>query len=118
MPITVSAVPNLTGTAKNVWIEQVKMAVSIPVCKSFIEDSTIGMQMKARNINYDKCVSLMPAVTDTCLQKFEPSLPETLNDESAEKWGRFIGECIGNNFAMRYLYSDANEKSAVRKDGG
>ncbi len=99
-----------TETAKNVWIAQVKLAVSEPVCKSFIEDEAIATQMKARNINYDKCISLMPAITDKCIQKFEPSLPPSLNDESAEKWGRVIGECIGNNFAMSYLYSDMKEK--------
>lgn len=119
LPIVVSAaVPDLTGMAKNVWIEQVKMAVSVPVCKSFVEDEAIATQMKTRNINYDKCLSLMPAVTDKCIKKFDSSLPATLNDESAEKWGRVIGECIGNNFAMGYLYSDTNEKHAVPKEGG
>lgn len=114
LPIVVlAAVPDLTGTAKNVWIEQVKMAVSVPVCKSFTEDESIAVQMKARNINYDRCLALMPAITDKCIQKYEANLPETLNDESAEKWGRIIGECIGNNFAMGYLHSGTNEKPAI-----
>lgn len=105
-----SAVTGTNGTSKTIWIEQVKMAVSVPVCKSFISDESIASQMKARNINYDKCISLMPAVTDKCIKKYDLSLPTTINDESAEKWGRLIGECIGNNFAMSYLYSDEETK--------
>ena len=106
LPISAVVAAETTETVKNVWIAQVKLAVSEPVCKSFVEDEAIATQMKARNINYDKCISLMPAITDKCIQKFEPSLPPTLNDDSAEKWGRVIGECIGNNFAMSYLYSE------------
>jgi len=105
-----AAVPDLGGISKNDWISQVKTAVSVPVCKSFTEDQSIAAQMKARDINYDKCLALMPAITDKCIQKFDAGLPETLNDESAEKWGRIIGECIGNNFAMGYLHSDMNKK--------
>lgn len=111
--VVLAAVPDLTGTAKNVWIEQVKMAVSVPVCKSFTEDESIATQMKARNINYDRCIALMPTITDKCIKKYEASLPEILNDESAEKWGRIIGECIGNNFAMGYLHSGTNEKPGI-----
>ncbi len=117
LPIAgLAAAPDTIGTAKTIWIQQVKMAVSVPVCKSFVSDEAIASQMNIRNINYDKCISLMPAITDQCLKKYDASLPPTINDESAEKWGRLIGECIGNNFAMSYLYSDADAKPIVLKD--
>ena len=95
----------LAEMPKNEWLGQIKSAVPVPICKSFIEDETISAQMTAHNISYDKCVSLIPAIAEKCQQKYYASLPPTMNRENAEKWGRLIGECIGNGFAMDYLSS-------------
>lgn len=102
------------GIAKSEWLEQVRNAVSVPVCKSFMEDDSIGAQMKSRHINYDQCIAAMPAVTSTCIQKYDASIPATLSDDDADKWGKVIGGCIGKEFATGYLYANPNDKSVSR----
>lgn len=89
--------------SRDVWLERVRTAVSVPVCKGFTEDASIAEQMKAHHVSYANCIKLIPAVADKCIKKYYASLPTTINDESAEKWGQAIGECIGNDFAMNYL---------------
>ncbi len=103
-----------TGMAKNEWLQQVRNEVSVPVCKSFVEDDSIGAQMKTRHINYDQCVAAMPAVTDKCIKTHDASIPPTLNDDAADKWGKIIGGCIGKEFASSYLYSEPNDKPVLR----
>ena len=93
-----------TDLSKADWLEQVRMAASVPICKSFVEDESIAAQMKVRQISYEHCVSLIPDIAQKCEKKYDASLPATINDDSAEKWGRVIGECIGHEFAMSYLY--------------
>ncbi len=106
------AAPTVTSAeeiSRAVWLEQVRGAASVPICKSFIEDESISAQMKSKNMSYENCVSLIPAIAEKCEKKFETSIPATINDENADKWGKLIGECIGNDFAMSYLYPDPLE---------
>ena len=97
-----------TDMSRDAWLDAVKKGVSVPVCKSFMDDKSIATQLSARHIDYNNCVSLMPAITDKCEKKYFASLPMVINDQNAEKWGRLLGECIGNDFAMSYLSTDEN----------
>ncbi len=95
-----------TEMTRDAWLEAVKMGVSEPVCKSFMSDESIASQMSTRHISYDKCVSLMPTIAERCEKKYFSELPMIINDQNAEKWGRTLGECIGNEFALGYLSAD------------
>ena len=114
LPILSIATPPVSSSEmpRDVWLEHVRKAVPEPVCKSFLEDESIASQMTARNISYDNCVSLVPAIADKCEKKIYSGLPATINDQNAEHWGQLIGECIGNDFAMHYLYSDTSSEEA------
>lgn len=94
---------------KELWLEQVRLLAAVPICKSFVEDEAIAAQMKEHTISYEKCVSLIPGIAEKCEKKYDADMPLTINDESAEKWGKLIGECIGNDFATSYLYSIKNK---------
>ena len=97
------------------WLTQVNTGIPEPVCKSFIEDPSIAAQMKVRNISYQSCVSLMPKIAENCEKKYATSIPATLDDQSAHKWGKVIGECIGNDFAMLYLSAETTADAAQVK---
>lgn len=113
MPLTTLAMTQdaRLETPKNEWIEQVRAQVSVPVCKSFIDDESIAAQMTANDISYDKCLLVLPAITDSCIKEYDARLPAVIDDLSADKWGKIIGECIGNNFAKNYLSSDTNDNA-------
>ena len=109
---------NAAEMPKDMWLELVKKAVSEPVCKSFIEDESIAAQMTARNISYESCVLLVPGVAENCEKKYYNSLPNTINDNNAEKWGQVIGECIGNDFSVNYLSSDPSTTDTTKPAKG
>lgn len=104
---------NSNEVTKEVWLAQVKQAVAEPICKSFIDDESIAAQMSANNLSYDKCLTVIPALADKCEQKYASSLPAKINHDIAQKWGRLIGECIGNGFASDYLNTNAKAKKAA-----
>ena len=112
-----AVMPIATEMPKDAWLEQIKMAVTTPVCKGFMEDKSIAAQMAARHVSYEQCITLITAIADTCGKKYQENLPATINPEQAKKWSRTIGECIGNDFAKNYLYSDSKpvEPEVVKK---
>ncbi len=107
-----------TEMSKGVWLEKIKAVVPEPICKGFMEDASISARLKEKNISYDNCVSLIPAIADKCQKKYYDSLPAMINQESASKWGRTIGECIGGDFAINYLYSADSTSPGSSTSGG
>lgn len=99
--------------SKDEWLKQIKAVVSRPICKGFMEDESIAARFKELNMTFDQCVEKIPPITDKCQKKYYDKLPEKLNKTNAAKWGRLIGECIGADFAINYLY---NENDSSKKN--
>lgn len=91
---------NLT---KDAWIAKLKDVVPDLICKGFLADESLGKQLVKLKIDYAKCVTLIPASFDKCTSQFYSAIPATIDDTSAGKWGHTIGECIGKDFAIKYL---------------
>lgn len=89
--------------SKDVWLGKLKMAVPDLICKGFLKDESLGKQLATLKINYDKCVTLIPPSVEKCQTELYASIPATIDDKSAETWGSSIGECIGKDFAVKYL---------------
>jgi len=111
---TAPAAANANEMPKDVWLEKIKAVVPDPICKGFMEDASISARLKEQDISLQKCVGLIPAIADKCQKKYYDSLPAMINQESASKWGRTIGECIGGDFAMTYLYPSANTTTPAK----
>jgi|GEM_PF-3413533 len=93
----------VSTVGKDEWLAKLKAVVPDLICKGFLADESLGKQLGKLNINYDKCVTLIPASMDKCITEFYPNIPATIDDNSAGKWGHSIGECIGKDFAIKYL---------------
>ena len=98
--------------SKNEWLTQVKKIVPEPICKGFIEDPQISERFKKVNMNYERCLKEIPALTDTCINKYQNQIPDEINQQVASKWGHQLGQCIGNSFANKYLTLDEDQQSA------
>ncbi len=111
LPVLSMAAPtnNATDISKDVWLEQVRTTTAKPICKSFMDDESISEQMKVHHVSYEQCAALIPVIADKCEKKYSANLPLTINDQDAEKWGKLIGECIGNDFVTNYLSADVKE---------
>jgi len=101
---------NANEITKDEWLEKINGAVPGPICKGFMEDASIAKRLEERKLSYQACVDLIPAVSDKCQKKYYDQLPAMINQESAEKWGRVLGECIGSDFAANYLYPPNSTK--------
>lgn len=113
----------VTQVPKDEWLKKIKEVVSQPICKGFTDDASISARLKEQKISYDKCVTLIPPISDKCIKKHYDSIPAMITEENAGKWGRMIGECIGADFAVNYLYpgsgdSSANDDSSKAKSDG
>ena len=108
--IVLMALPesSVADISKDAWLGQVKEEASVPICKSFIEDDVISVQMKAHHVSYSTCLTLIPAIAEKCGKKYDASLPTSIDSENSDKWGRTMGECIGNDFALSYLSQDSS----------
>lgn len=100
-----------TSMAKDEWLDKVKELVPQMICKNFTENENLNKQLKAANIDYDKCVSLIPASFDKCKTKFYNDIPSSIDNAGAEKWGGSLGECIGTDFAVQYLVGNSTKES-------
>lgn len=96
--------PKVTQIPKDQWLQKIKEVVSEPICKGFMEDSSISARLKEQKITLEKCVTLIPPIAEKCEKKYYDSVPAMITEENAGTWGRKIGECIGADFAMSYLY--------------
>ena len=107
--IVLMALPesSVADISKDAWLGQVKAEASVPICKSFIEDDVISVQMKEHHLSYATCLTLIPPIAEKCGKKYETSLPLSIDAENSDKWGRTMGECIGNDFALSYLSPDS-----------
>ncbi|WP_133128002.1 hypothetical protein [Legionella nagasakiensis] len=92
--------------AKDEWLQKIKEIIPEPICKGFMEDASVAGRLKELKISYQDCVDKIPAITEKCQKKYYNDLPAMINQKSAAKWGRTIGECIGMDFAVNYLYSE------------
>lgn len=97
--------PATQQMGKDIWLQKIKEAVPGPICKGFMEDKGIAERLKDKKISYDDCVALIPPITDKCTKKYYDSIPMMIDEDSASKWGHSLGECIGADFAVNYLYS-------------
>ncbi|ARG98563.1 hypothetical protein [Legionella micdadei] len=90
-------------TPKDAWIRDLKELAPEIICKSFIQDSDLNKKMKAAKIDYEKCLTLIPASFDKCQAKYYSQIPDTITKKDAEKWGNNLGMCIGGEFTVNYL---------------
>ncbi|CEK11014.1 hypothetical protein [Legionella hackeliae] len=92
-----------TEMTKDDWLGKLKEVAPTVICQGFFEDASLKKRMEELKIDNTKCVSLIPASFEKCQTQYYSSLPSSINKESASKWGHTIGECIGTDFATKYL---------------
>lgn len=98
---------NPNEMTKDEWLEKIKTVVPEPICKGFMEEASIASRLKERNFSYENCVTAIPTIASQCQKKYYDSMPAMINQDNAAKWGHTMGECIGEDFAVQYLYGSA-----------
>ncbi len=94
---------NTYSLDKEDWLQQVQEVVPKPICKGFLQDTSIAERFKEVGLTFETCVQEIRPITDQCINDFRPTIPEKITQSNAPDWGRKIGECIGTKFAEKYL---------------
>ena len=92
-----------TEMPKDTWLNSMAPMLPDLICKGFIQDAALKKRFDELNLTYEKCVSLIPESAKKCQDKIYASIPEKINGSTAGTWGRTLGECIGRDFAEKYL---------------
>lgn len=95
----VSAAPETMS--KDDWLAQLRMIIPKLMCTSFTKSEMINKQLEKFHISQENCVALIPANMEKCFKQYYSSIPPTINNEIADKWGSTLGECIGTDFATQ-----------------
>jgi hypothetical protein len=92
-----------TEMPKDSWLSSMTPLLPDLICKGFIQDADLKKRFDEIKMTYEQCVTLIPESTNKCQNELYASMPEKINSESAATWGRSLGECIGKDFAEKYL---------------
>lgn len=89
--------------SKDDWLGQMKPILPGLICKGFVQDENLKKRFDELKMTEEQCQSYIPDITEKCINKYYDQIPQVINNESASTWGRSIGECIGKDYAEKYL---------------
>jgi hypothetical protein len=98
-----AAANNPVEMPKDSWLSSMTPLLPELICKGFIQDADLKKRFDEIKMTYEQCVTLIPESTTKCQNELYDKIPATINAESAATWGRSLGECIGRDFAEKYL---------------
>lgn len=92
-----------TDMPKSTWFDTIVPMLPSLICKGFMGDPELKQRLDSIKMNYDQCVSAIPESVNKCKDQLYASVPDKINNTDAATWGKTLGECIGKDFAMKYL---------------
>lgn len=92
-----------TSMTKDAWLNQMMPLLPSLICKGFVQDKGLKQRFDEMKITYDQCVGYVPDIATHCKEQYYSQLPAMIDDEKAGTWGRVLGECIGKDFATKFL---------------
>jgi hypothetical protein len=89
--------------SKATWLTTIVPMLPSLICKGFMGDPELKQRLDTIKMSYDQCVSAIPESVSKCQNQLYASIPEKISSADAATWGKSLGECIGKDFAMKYL---------------
>lgn len=105
-PVTTPAAKSPDSSSemtKENWLNTVVPMLPSLICKGFLNDPDLKQRLDSIKMDYDKCISVIPESVNKCQNQISASIPDKITDADASTWGKTLGECIGKDFAMKYL---------------
>ena len=102
-PPVANTTNSATELTKDAWLKAMEPMLPSLICKGFLNDPELKKRFDDLKITYDQCLTLIPASQKKCQEQIYASMPDKINSEVAGVWGKTLGECIGKDFAEKYL---------------
>ena len=93
---------------KESWLNSMTPMLPDLICKGFIQDADLKKRFDEIKMTYEKCVSLIPESAKKCQDELYSNIPDKITAQNAGTWGKTLGECIGKDFAEKYLVPKTN----------
>jgi len=93
-----------TDMPKDTWLNTMSPLLPDIICKGFMQDPIIKKQFDEIKMTYGKCVTLITESINKCEKKLYATIPDTISNNIAAAWVNKLGECIGKDFAIKYLH--------------
>lgn len=94
---------NSIDISKDSWLKSVTPLLPDLICKGFESDPQLKKRLDDIKMTYEQCVAAIPASVSKCQQELYGNIPDKINSDNAAVWGKSLGECIGKDFAIKYL---------------
>lgn len=94
---------NQINVTKDNWLNTVKLALPDLICKGFEEDPQLKKRLDDIKMTHARCITSIPESIDKCQQQLYANIPAQITSDAAAVWAKSLGECIGKDFAMKYL---------------
>ncbi|QMT60487.1 hypothetical protein [Legionella sp. PC997] len=94
---------NQVDITKDSWLKSVTPLLPDLICKGFENDPQLKKRLDEIKMTYDQCAAKIPDSVSKCQQELYGSIPEKINSDNAGIWGKALGECIGKDFAIKFL---------------
>ncbi|MGL5741408.1 MAG: hypothetical protein ACRCXC_02080 [Legionella sp.] len=92
-----------SNLSKDEWLKSVTPLLPELICKGFENDVQLKQRLDDIKMTHDQCMSVIPESVSKCQQQIYANIPDQLSNESASVWGKKLGECIGQDFSVKYL---------------
>ncbi|WP_454783856.1 hypothetical protein [Legionella sp. WA2024007413] len=94
---------NQVDITKDSWLKSVTPLLPDLICKGFENDPQLKKRLDEIKMTYDQCAAKIPDSVSKCQQELYGNIPEKINSDNAGIWGKALGECIGKDFAIKFL---------------
>lgn len=95
--------PSSSSLTKDEWFKSISPLLPDLICKGFENDAQLKKRLDDIKMTHDQCLTAIPESVSKCQEELYTKVPDILSDESAATWGKTLGECIGKDFAIKYL---------------
>nr|WP_240610447.1 hypothetical protein [Legionella qingyii] len=94
---------NPIDISKDSWLKSVTPLLPDLICKGFENDPQLKKRLDEIKMTYEQCAAKIPDSVSKCQQELYSTIPDKINSDNAGIWGKALGECIGKDFAIKYL---------------
>ena len=101
-------VKTIVGINKDSWLKSVTPILPSLICKGFANDPELKIRFDEIQMTYEQCITVIPDSVSKCQRELYSEIPDKINNDNAAVWGKSLGECIGKDFAIKYLIPKNN----------
>lgn len=99
---TKTAVPDVM--AKEAWLGKFVSAGPALMCTELFKNTSVREKLDKHQIDYHKCLTLLPDSIRQCQSKLMATIPATLNESGRKEWGERLSTCVGKDFGSQHLH--------------